>query len=501
VIWQGENSPLLVFDCVFTNAPSTDPPIRLDNSPASVVTHSNNSTSTPSLFGGSTERLFEVPKGQRGGSVSSSRQRFFRSEATIPTRVFDAKRDFGARGDGQGDDSDAVQRTIDAARQHGRGAIAYLPRGNYRVTHTLTVSGRDYYVGGAGVFNTGISWGRNDGVGPIILVSDPQDVTLQYLGVDVGHTLVGIRQVSTTPHPARMHYEHLEMRDRPSGGWTRPDRFTGNGAFEAVGLSRGSVLTAYCFNAWQRGLSFDNCSSARVLLNHVGSHSQGVVRVKGTQSDRSGFFGVLTGHTRWRFEDNQSFVGSDLYTEQMDSPDLGPASKGPYVYMSGSPTLPAGLVTMSSVRIDAMEKAEDEGPQYDEYYTVNNYHGRLSGVLQLFVCRPQRQALTSNKRSAFRFVCSGQAPLDVLLMGSPFQEVGPSIEGGNNVTRHVLACSLRPRQQHFFPTHRGQPIFHEPIPNVMRANSLRLAAQALDDFRELGALDLELNHGDTGNQQ
>jgi hypothetical protein len=86
-------------------------------------------------------------------------------------------------------------------------------------------------------------------------------------------------------------------------------------------------------------------------------------------------------------------------------------------------------------------------------------------------------------------------------MGSPFQEVGPSIEGGNNVTRHVLACSLRPRQQHFFPTHRGQPIFHEPIPNVMRANSLRLAAQALDDFRELGALDLELNHGDTGNQQ
>jgi hypothetical protein len=34
----------------------------------------------------------------------------------------------------------------------------------------------------------------------------------------------------------------------------------------------------------------------------------------------------------------------------------------------------------------------------------------------------------------------------------------------------------------------------EPIPDALHADSLRLAALALDDFRELGALDLELNH-------
>jgi len=35
----------------------------------------------------------------------------------------------------------------------------------------------------------------------------------------------------------------------------------------------------------------------------------------------------------------------------------------------------------------------------------------------------------------------------------------------------------------------------EPVPNVnLTPEGLRLAAQALDDFRELGELDLKLNH-------
>ncbi|TVS21064.1 MAG: hypothetical protein EA424_00785, partial [Planctomycetaceae bacterium] len=292
--------PMLLFDCVFTNAPSANPPIRLSpNRPKSVV-HSNNQTSTRALFSGSTENVVEVPKGQRGGSVSSARQSFFKSEVAIPTRVFDAKRDFGARGDGRGDDSDAIQRTIDAARQHGRGGIAYLPRGDYRVSRTINISGRDYYVGGAGTGSTRITWG-GDNVGPVFLVSDPRNVTMEYLRFQFNHgpaTLVAIRQVSTVRQPSRMHYEHVGTNT--NGGNPNPHTFTGPGGFEAVGLSKDSVLTAYCFFNYGGGLSFDNCSSARILLSHVGSHSYGVLRVRGTQSDRSGFFGVLTGHTRYR---------------------------------------------------------------------------------------------------------------------------------------------------------------------------------------------------------
>lgn len=48
----------------------------------------------------------------------------------------------GALGDGKADDTAAVQRCIDAARQHGKGAIAYLPRGTYRVSKTIRITGR-----------------------------------------------------------------------------------------------------------------------------------------------------------------------------------------------------------------------------------------------------------------------------------------------------------------------------------------------------------------------
>ena len=94
--WSG---PLLLFDCVFTDAPSSNPPASL-GVPQPVV-HSHNKTSTAKLFGGETEYVQEVSNGQRGGSITSAWQRFFRSEAAIPTKVFDAKRDFGAAGNGR----------------------------------------------------------------------------------------------------------------------------------------------------------------------------------------------------------------------------------------------------------------------------------------------------------------------------------------------------------------------------------------------------------------
>ncbi len=467
-------SPMLLFDCVFTHAPSANPPIPL-NGPASVV-HSNNRTSTAALFGGSTENVVEVPKGQRGGSVTSAQQRFFRSEAAIPTRVFDAKRDF---------DGD-VQRCIDAARQHGRGAIAYLPRGNYRIGQTINITGGDYYVGGAGIHRTMIS--RRDGDNsPAILVSDPQNVTMEYLSIRTSEPRVTIRQVSTTQRPSRMHYQHVDLEGGSRAD--NPETFTGNGAFEAVGLSKGSVLTVDLLRyGGVGGISFDNCSSARILLNHIGAHSFGVIRVRGTQSDRDGFFGVLTGQTRLRIEDNQSIVSSDNYVEQMGFTDI---RQGPYAHLMGSPTLPAGRVTLSAPKMSGADANKIIGSPYEEYITVNNYRGQLSSVMSQYDNLSER---FEPDKKAFKIVCTGEAPLDILLMANQFQQgikppppsVLPVIEGGPNVTRTLLGNRFSHLQWHQ----------SEPVANVLPPNGLRVAALALDDFRELGELDLELNHAE-----
>lgn len=469
--WSG---PLLIFDCVFTDAPSASPPVSL-GVPLPVV-HSNNQTSTAQLFGGETQYLQqEVQRGQRGGSINSAWQRFFRDEAKIPTRVFDAKRDFGAAGNGQKDDTDAVQACIDAARQHGNGAIAYLPLGRYRVSSTINITGGDYHVGGAGVQYTRIDWGGGS-AGPVFLVSDPLNVRMEYLEVRAGSLRPAVRQVSTTQQPSRMHYEHVAII---GDGLVLPNTFTGKGVFEAVGLSKDSVLTAFTFNVKLDGMSFENCSGAQILLGHVGNHSQGVLRVKGTQGDRSGFFGVQTGHTRYRIEDNQSFVASDTYIEQMGLRDW---SQGPYVYLAGSPSLPEGRVTMSSPKIGGMAvntAGEQDNPTYETFYTVDNYRGRLSVVASAYF----NTGKETPPKSEFRYVCSGTAPLDILLMANTYQRVQPSVEGGANVTSNLYGNWLG-----------ALGTQSSPIPDTLSPNGMQLAAQALDDFREVGELDLQLNH-------
>jgi hypothetical protein len=444
-------SPMLIFDCTFTEAPSTNPPIRLEGS--TPVVHSNNKWTTGGeLAGGRTEQVREIPPGRRGGSVASAQQSFFQSEASIPAKVFDAKRDFGAKGDGRSDDTDAVQRTIDATRQHGVGAIAYLPRGKYLLTKTIDISGGNYHVGGAGCYlgNTAIMWGGSE-TGPVFLVANPQNVTLENLGFWINHqpaTLVAIRQESNTPEPSRMHYEQLIVAFNRDG-FTRK-----NGCIEVLGLPKDSVLTAgnVRIGRWL----FDEASRARILIS-----GDGLFRIRGTQAERDGFLGVQTSQGSFLIEDNQSLVGSDSYVEQ---------GKHEYARLRGTAGLPEGRVTLSSPRLHTWG-GDRKG--WDKDFIIEDYRGTLASVMA-------KCDSASEPQAAYQFAQTGSEPFNIVCLANSYAGAVPTFEVGPDVSVTVLNCRS------------GKEI----VPDVLHANSLRLAAQALDHFRDLGAYDLELNHAD-----
>ncbi len=102
-------------------------------------------------------KLYVIPPGEAGGAVSSADERFLHDTVAVPGKIFDAVRDFGARGDGKTVDTAAVQAAIEAAQRAGGGAIAYLPTGRYCVSQTLAITGQDYTFGGSG-FNCGLVW-------------------------------------------------------------------------------------------------------------------------------------------------------------------------------------------------------------------------------------------------------------------------------------------------------------------------------------------------------
>jgi len=388
--------------------------------------------------------IVELPDGKRNGVVKSADQSFLKEKISVPNKIFDAVKDFGAKGDGKADDTAAIQAAVDAARNWGQGSIAYLPSGRYNVTKSIRVTGGDYTAGGAGFLRrTSLVWKGPEG-GVIFTVHDPMNVTLENL--TIGHHDLGpmnnaadIRQTSSGK-PSRMTY----------------DGIFGYGIYQGKPLIQGMEFVDLPQNAVVRGvfvqgnLRLKNCSRATILFNN--SYG-GSVTIEGSEKQRDGFLGFMTRLSTnpaytLLIKNNYSIVMSDFYNENSNR----------HIILEGGTNDPDGSVTIQGGKTHL--KTQNPVVQ------INNYSGRvLLGPNQYYVA-PIPAVMTQR----------GDRSVDLILIANIFYKTKPEFRLTGNARLALIGnqgCKNSPK-----------------IP----APVLAKVAAGLDDLRRLGETDYELNH-------
>lgn len=403
---------------------------------------------------------YSVPVEAGSGVVKSSDQLCFRSEITMPPKVFDARVDFGAKGDGNADDTLAIQRTIDAARAFGKDAIAYIPQGRYLVSATLKMTGSHYRVGGSG-FGTGLIWKGPTG-GTTLQITDPANLILENIVIGrhdypLGNNALDIQQTSTAAaKSSRMTYENVQVY----GMYEANPSARG---LQLLNLKKGDVV---CVDEVNGNMRITDSASATIFL---GLSYEGTVTVEGKSLARDGFvggnvrLGTISDPGVW-VKDNNSIVMSDLYCE----------SSRQYMRLEGDNTLPAGVVVVSGPKFEIDPKYNATTPSVQ----INNYKGDLLiGPYNYYVM---------NKWHWFKQ--EGNAPCNLLLWAGSFYNSAPKIEAA---TAHCLTVGLRRMGEQ--PTTEEVPLFADA---GNRADALAKVALAIKQLRQLGNVAFAVNYGD-----
>jgi hypothetical protein len=435
-------SPVLMFDCSFTQPPSDQAPVRLANPAQKLMVSNNRPAAVESLVKTTpAAKLYVIPPGRLGGVIASAERRFLHDSAPVPGRVLEAVRDFGAKADGKSDDTAAIQAAIDAARQASHGAIAYLPTGRYVVSKTLSVTGRDYTVGGSG-YRCGLVW-RGEVGRPIIEVSGVQNVTLANLAVgnhDFGPMNHGddIRVNSMSGTPCRLTLDEVS-------GFGMYQRAPDKHGLHFDQLPPGSVVDAVHVQGNLRITGSD-----RALLLFRTSY-EGTVTIEMPATSQEGLLGFLTrlatqSKPTLRVRDNRSVVMSDFYNEQSDQ----------HLVFEGIPGQPQGAVTIQGPKMHMFTQE----PVFD----IRNYAGRIYYGQSQFYTEPKEP----------RFVSKGTQPVHLILAGHFWYGTKPRFELGPEVKLTLVANREVPD--------RG-----------VDDEAMKAIAAALDDLRRLGELDQRLS--------
>ena len=491
--WTGANgavtiasAPALMFDCGFSEPPDNGPAVRLPrggqrlivsgNSPGALL--GNQGQTAISAVGGAeakvgarngvspefpNARVYEVPEGERQGSLRDARESFLRDEAEVPTQVFDVKQDFGAVGDGKADDTAATRAAVEAARNQGKGAIAYLPTGTYAISETIEVTGSDYTVGGTG-FLTRVRWAGPEG-GTVFRVRGTTNVTLENL--TIGHHDGGQATNAIDIHHVGSGGESSMVYDGVFVyGMYQKQPFRQGLRFEDLGPEETVIMRHV-----QGNLRFIDCARATILGNAT---YEGSVVVEGTDERRDGFLGfmtrlaTLTTHGLY-LRDNQSIVMSDFYVEQADNGFVFEGSEG----------TPPGRATIGGAKLHFT--IDEERPDDGTAMTIRDYAGQVFFGPDQFYVEPTDAAIRHE----------GSSPFDLFVLGNCFYRTRLDVRKGTSARVYLVGNE----SVGVIEEDTAEPAAWE-AEDVTEDDTLAQLTRALDDLRRLGEVDLRLNHPD-----
>ncbi|MHB9130020.1 MAG: glycosyl hydrolase family 28-related protein [Armatimonadota bacterium] len=447
--------PVTLLDCQFTNPPNGVSPIRfISGRAATIVVGNNDSNQTAGVLDHSAAplgKVITIPPGERARTLSSARTHFLNATASVGGKVFDAKVDFGARADGMTDDTAAIQKTLDAARQAGKDAVAYFPAGAYVVTQPLNITGSDYRIEGAGTW-TRFSWKGGKGEW-MVHVHNPQRLTMAHLTLLVNNELASMLTHTADDPRSRMTYDRVSTID-----------YSGK---NLVGLrfeSMAAGSTVHLRHAANADLFFRNCAGATILVNTVCAN----VNVEGT-TPGDGFLGVLTAQSILNVKDNQNLVVESQYWEGQHY----------FLRVSGLPGAKPGHVTIGGGAPHWVDWTFARPNSDPRMMLIDNYCGRIYwGHTAPANGNPKGPAIIKH---------TGTNPLDLMSVaylngveGNAFTDFDFQL----GLTARHIAVGRR--------FERGVVSYN--LPDQLPTDGLQCIAKAHDDLRQLGKLDLDWNY-------
>lgn len=458
-IFGNDHAPVIIMDTIFSNPPNSRPPILVTGQ-GQIILSNNHLKGGGVLLGGKAELALNIPAGKEKVVELPADMSFLKEKVDIPGKVFDAKRDFGARGDGKTDDTRAIQKTIDSARKWGRGAIAYLPKGDYVITKTIKITGSDYYIGGCGS-QTNIIWQGEEG-GIMFHIHDPDHIVLENLSMGWKNvdTKEGLNILQTSSgKPSFMIYDGVYVygmyQDKP-----------GVKGLQLRGLSKDStvIIRHLCGN-----IRITDSSQARILVN---ASYNGNLLLEGKDKMRNGFIGFLTRFTPDKpytlyVRDNQSLVMSDYYVEQGEQ----------YAIFEGGENDPPGYVVIQGAKIHCW------GKYSKPTIVVKDYKGTILLGHNQFYDEPKPSEISIR----------GSHPCDLVLLGVEWYPTEPAVKKAPSSQARVYAfgCEVKSWKG---TTDKPMEEKLKEIFDVPKESTLEKVALGLDKLRLLGELDLKLNH-------